>query len=52
MNNSASSSKMTPEKLVKMLNGEAEGMSHEDAAKVLLFLKKLARIVVIKYLER
>lgn len=50
--NSASNSKMTPEKLGKMLNGEAKGMSNEDAAKVLLFLKKLARIEVVKYLER
>ena len=52
MNNSLSNSKMTPEKLSKMFNGGAKGMSSEDAAKLLLFLKKLARIVVVKYLER
>jgi len=52
MNNSFSNSKMTPEKLIKMFNGEAKEMSSEDAAKLLLFLKKLARIVVVKYLER
>ena len=52
MNNSFSNSKVTPEKLIKMFNGEAKGMSSEDAAKLLLFLKKLARIVVVKYLER
>lgn len=52
MNNSFSNSKMTPEKLIKMFNEEAKEMSSEDAAKLLLFLKKLARIVVVKYLER
>jgi hypothetical protein len=52
MNNSLSNSKMTPEKLLKLFNGEAKGMSNEEAAKLLLFLKKLARIVVIKYLGR
>ncbi len=52
MYNNPSSNKMSPEKLIKMLNGEAKGMSTEDAAKLLLFLKKLARIVVKKYLEK
>lgn len=35
-----------------MLGPQAEGMSIEDAAKLLRFLKGLGRIVVIKYLEK
>lgn len=52
MNNSPLNGKMSSEKLAKMLGEQAKGMSNEDAATVLMFLKKLARIVVIKYLER
>ncbi|HRN48778.1 MAG TPA: hypothetical protein PKW69_12150 [Niabella sp.] len=44
--------KLTPEKLLKMIKGEEAGMSNEEAASLLLFLRKLARIVVNKYLEQ
>ena len=43
--------RMTAEKLRKKMGGDKAQMSDEDAIKMLQFLKKLARIVVKKYLE-
>lgn len=43
--------KITPEKIVEMLEQEHTDLSVEDAMKVLAFLKKIARITVSKYLE-
>jgi hypothetical protein len=44
--------RMTPEKIVKMLGSKLVDISIDDAAKVLLLLKKIAHTVVNKYLER
>jgi len=44
--------RMTAEKLRKIMKGDETGMSNEDASKMLDFLKKLARITVKKYLEK
>lgn len=44
--------KMTAEKVVKKLHYNGIDISMEDALKVLLLLKKIARIVVSKYLEK
>lgn len=52
MKDSSQSIKMTPEKVAKMLQDKRVDISVEDAAKVLSFLKKIARIAVIKYLGR
>lgn len=44
--------KMTPEKMLKMIGEKKSGMSNEEAARLLSFLKKLASIVVAKYLGK
>ncbi len=44
--------RMTPEKVAKMLRDRRVDVSVEDAAKVLLLLKNIARSVVNKYLKR
>jgi hypothetical protein len=52
MKDSSQNIKMTPEKAVKMLKDKRVDISIEDAAKLLSLLKKIARIVVIKYLGK
>ncbi|MBD3630424.1 hypothetical protein [Cyclobacterium sp.] len=43
--------KVTPDKIVSMLRQQQIEVSKEEAAKLLAFLKKLAKITVTKYLE-
>lgn len=45
-------SKMTPEKFLNFLKGDEIGMENREATTILQFLKKLARIVVKKYIEK
>ncbi|MGN2375580.1 hypothetical protein ACTFAO_18105 [Sphingobacterium spiritivorum] len=52
MKDSSQNIKMTPEKAVKMLKDKRVDISIEDAAKLLSLLKKIAHIVVIKYLGK
>ncbi len=47
-----SNTKVTSEKLVKVLKNGKDELGSEQAVQILLFLKKLARIVVRKYLEK
>jgi hypothetical protein len=47
----SSGSNMNSEKLIKMLKGNQMEISNEEATTVLSFLKILARIVIVKYLE-
>ncbi|MGJ1261674.1 hypothetical protein [Sphingobacterium spiritivorum] len=44
--------KMTPEKITKLMNGGKQKIDNEEATKILLFLKNMARIVIRKYLEK
>jgi len=44
--------RITPEKIVKMLQMEGVILSEEEATQLWVFLKKIARITVTKYLER
>lgn len=44
-------SKITPEKAQKMLKEEGMDVTLDEAKEILLFLKKLANIAVLKYLE-
>ena len=52
MKDSSQNIKMTPEKAVKMLKDKRVDISIEDAVKLLSLLKKIAHIVVIKYLGK
>lgn len=52
MREKSQKTKVTAEKLRKVMKGDKTEMSNEDAARMLQFLKKLARIAVKKYLER
>jgi len=45
-------SKITPEKAQKMLKEEGMGVTLEEAKEILYFLRKLANIAVLKYLEK
>jgi hypothetical protein len=44
--------KITPEKAQKMLKEEGMNVTLEEAKGILYFLRKLANIAVIKYLEK
>lgn len=44
--------RITPEKIVKMLQMEGVILSEEEATQLWVFLKKIARLTVTKYLER
>lgn len=44
-------SKITPEKAQKMLKEEGMEVTLEEAKEILHFLRKLANIAVLKYLE-
>ncbi|MCT1531742.1 hypothetical protein M3B46_12090 [Sphingobacterium daejeonense] len=52
MRDNSQKTKVTAEKLKKVMKGDKTEMSNEDATRMLLFLKRLARIAVKKYLER
>ncbi len=43
---------ITPEKAQKMLKEEGMGVTLEEAKEILHFLRKLANIAVLKYLEK
>ncbi|MFD2962330.1 MULTISPECIES: hypothetical protein [Olivibacter] len=51
MKESIQNTKLTPEKLAKVLKNGKNELERDEAAKVLFFLRKLARVVVRKYLE-
>lgn len=44
--------RITPEGIIKILQMEDIILSEAEATQLLIFLKKIARITVIKYLER
>jgi hypothetical protein len=44
--------KITPEKAQKMLKEEGMDVTLEEAKEILYFLRKLANIAVLKYLEK
>lgn len=44
--------KISPEKAQKMLKDEGMDVSIEEAKEILYFLRKLANIAVLKYLEK
>lgn len=52
MKENIQNTKLTPEKLAKVLKNGKNDLERDQAAQVLFFLKKLARIVVRKYLDR
>jgi len=43
--------RMTPERIIKLLQMEDITLSEAEATQLLMFLKKIARITVTKYLE-
>jgi len=43
--------KITPEKAMQMLNSAGMDITLEEAAEILLFLRKMAHTAVIKFLE-
>lgn len=43
--------RLTPEKVVKLLEEEGKKITTEEAAKILEFLRNLAKIVVKDYLK-
>lgn len=43
--------RMTPERIIKLLQLEDIILSEAEATQLLMFLKKIARITVTKYLE-
>jgi hypothetical protein len=45
-------SKITPERAQKMLSEEGVDITLEEAKDILYFLRKLANIAVLKYLEK
>ncbi|WP_198528496.1 hypothetical protein [Flavobacterium sp. Root420] len=44
--------KITPEKAQKMLKDEGMNVTLEEAKEILHFLRKLANIAVLKYLDK
>lgn len=46
------SAKITPEKAQKMLKEEGMDVTLEEAKDILCFLRKLANMAVLKYLEK
>lgn len=44
--------RITPEGIIKIFRMEDITLSEAEATQLLMFLKKIARITVIKYLER
>lgn len=51
MEGTAQNIKVTADKIVTMFRQQRIEVTKEEAAKLLAFLKKLARITVTKYLE-
>lgn len=51
MKESIQNTKLTPEKLTKVLKNGKNVLERDEAAQILFFLRKLARVVVRKYLE-
>lgn len=43
--------RMTPERIIKLLKMEGVILSEAEAIQLLIFLKKMARITVAKYLD-
>lgn len=43
--------RMTPERIIKILQMEDVTLNEAEATQLLIFLKKIARITVTKYLE-
>lgn len=52
MNKENLTAKLNPPKLVKVFDANGKKITEQEAATILLFLRKLARIVVVKYLGK